>query len=95
MCRRPIPILLVLTWLIIVPPWNVTEPEEWAPVGRWQQYAAFENKAACGRYLKKKVAETRNAAVMVWCRRGETCARCISEDEFARLKAAVSRGTSN
>ena len=87
--------LLVLTWLIIVPPWNVTEPQEWAPLGRWQQYAAFEKKVECVRYLKKKVADARNAAVMVWCKHGETCARCVSEEEFTRWKAAVASGTSN
>jgi len=95
MRRRRLPPLLVLTWLIIVPPWNVTEPEEWVPLGRWQQYAAFENEAACARDLKKRVADTRDGAVMVWCKRGYTCARCISEEEFTRWRAAVSPATPN
>ena len=95
MRRRRLPPLLVLTWLIIVPPSNVTKPEEWAPLGRWQQYAAFEKKVECVRYLKKKVADARNAAVMMWCKYGETCARCVSEEEFTRWKAAGASGTSN
>lgn len=45
--------------------------------------------ARCARYLKRKVADARNAAEMVWRKGNDTCARRISEEEFLRLKAVV------
>ena len=93
--------LLAATWLIIEPPWKVDEPDEYAPLGRWKQYAKFKSKAECDRYLRKKIDDARNAELVVWCETGklpprlrvgeagDTCARCISADEFKQLKSPV------
>ena len=81
-------LVLAIAWLVITPPVHrFGEPEEGAPLSRWEQRATFRTEAACERYLQDKRDRARNAAVVIWCS-GADCARCIDAKKYRELKSA-------
>ena len=78
---------MAVAWLVITPPYHRYEPEEGAPLSRWERRATFPTEAACERYLKDKRDRAHNAAVDIWCS-GADCARCIDAGKYRELKSA-------